>query len=492
MLIKSIFLAGFLMISAGFAQAAGTDATVDCNPDGTPVSGGTVCIQIGGSSAAKNMGAQFALEFLDSTQPIFHYTGAAMTVTTPTGAQYVFASGDLNLWTGTLLPVAGGPSPAVIRYSPTHSMDGFAKLECQDISNASQLKISPGTYYDNTTPGYCGGTNNAANLKTAIPIANVDSQIPVLDFSSASCTGSPVAKSGTTVGGTVVNYTEYTGCTNSRMMGETMGASDVDAASFHQKGPSTWSVLPLDITALTVGNSFFIPFQFALSNTVQYTNPKTGLAATPVLSRDQAIALFGNTVPNWNLLPGYDGNSGQPFLCLRSVGSGTKGAINNTILKGTGGILGEAFLGANVAFNFTTGDMKTCITSHANSIGYMNADSLPAAGMTGVILDGALPKGNPNYTDAKATIRDGVYPFVTQEKLAYRTSADPSIDGGLLTGPQHTFMSAFITNSTNNTYLSKFGAGAFWVAPSDMCASKASDGATFKPISPAPAGCPAK
>jgi hypothetical protein len=497
--IKTILLAGFLMITAGFAQAAGTDATVDCNADGTPVSGGTVCIQVGGSSAAKAMGAQFALEFLDPTQPIFHYTSAyatsltTQTVTMPTGATYVFGSGDLNAWTGTLLPSAGGPAPAVIRYTPSHSMDGFAKLECQDLSNSQQLNISPGTYYDNVTPGYCGGTNNPANLKTIIPIANVDSQIPVMDFSSSSCTGVvPTTKTGTTVAGTSVSYTDYAGCNATLIMGETMGASDVDPSSYHQTGPSNWHVFPLDSSALTTVDSFFIPFQFAVSSTVQYSNPKTGVASTPVLTRDQVNAIFNNGVANWNLLPGFEANNGKPYLCMRNVGSGTKAALNATIMKNGSGFLGETSLpGANGSFNFNSTDMKICILSHPNSIGYFNADGLPTAGITGVILDGVLPHNDPNFTDGKATIKDGLYPFVTREHLMYRTGADPSIDGGALTGPQHSLMSAFAGNANNNVYLTKFGAGGFWAASGDMCSAKSGDNGTFKPTSPAPAGCPA-
>ena len=507
--IKLAMLTGILMMTVGHAYAylsTGNtygDISVPCNSDGTPntvLSPGdnTVCVQVAGASAPKSLGAELALDFLTtslSNTTIYHYiiTGGATPLGNPpsfsatNGMVYTVGSGDLNVWTGVGNSISGASGkPIILSFAALHSMDGYGRLACQNSSSYTGIQVlPPQTYYTD----YCA---SGANYGLAIPMSSApgvaynDTSEPQIDFANTTCT-TTTQKNYVNYAGNTIPVTELSGCSNAgvRMMATTVGASDVLAGTYNNTGPSLAFTHALTNAPLTNAPSFFIPFQLAVTSTLIYTNPKTGVQQQGVLSRDQVQSLFNNpsNIPTWSKIPGFDGNTQKVFVCMRLAGSGTKANFNSNLMKGVAEYTNSLYQGgANYAFNFTGTDMKNCITSPPAgyaAIGYINADSLPAypsslgssGSLNGIALEGVLPHNDPNYTDAKATVRDMVYPYMTQEQLVTRTAGDPAIDAD-----QTSFIAAFESAAVNGQYLVPppsggiFAAGAFWVAPGDMCA----------------------
>jgi hypothetical protein len=134
--------------------------------------------------------------------------------------------------------------------------------------------------------------------------------------------------------------------------------------------------------------------------------------------------LLSGKVATWQEINGAFA-PGNVAVCLRVPGSGTLATIDYAAMKRTGATLPtrEQAGPPAVWFNFTSGDLETCVNTTPGAIGILDADDskvIPANGGYGpVLLEGEPP--------TRAAIRDGLYDYFTFENLY--ESATCSADG---------------------------------------------------------------
>lgn len=430
-------LAGVLAGQAAPAAAAMVEVCTGPQP--------TTCVALnmGGSSAGTGFATQVPLNILDQI-PNFpnHYVNGV------TGS---ITAGKLHVWTGTR-----GGVPTIIRYSATGSSDGVLKLQ-QFVANAA----SNMTHLDHTSAAGC----NAAVLLTRPSDGK--------------------------------QYYEVTDCTATTVQPSTLGASDVHGASFHQVGPITAIVKPLDQSMLTSVQAAIVPFKFVLGAGVR-RNVGGVLVNVDSLTRTEIEGLLSRNVTKWSqigLVADDDLNNvadaPEPdlTLCLRRAGSGTKAALDETVMKdvteisaGSSSLTNSA---PGVYFGTSTQDVQDCVRgntdfapirpAHKLAIGYLDADANVGATGTSITpgydvkLNGLLAN-DPSLTDPKVNLKCGKYLYWVGWRLNYRTADDPGISAS-----QDALIQAFVTDAQNPATIALLPAGAFWLAPVDMYVFKNTD-----------------
>ena len=264
----------YLPILVGALALAGLAGTAEAQ----------TALNAGGSSAGRNFATDVPLNLCDAS-PLPNR----------------FSSSDNNKVTWTC--VRGG-LPVIMRYSATGSSDGVTKL-LQPASNPASNML----FLDHTLTTGCTG--------------------PVL----------------TTRPSDNKQYNNTTGCNNGNTMSLPvhLGASDVQGASFHQTGPLGTSVTPLDDSTLNSVVAAIVPFSVYVGKGVVAVNPN-GSIAGPIsgLSRLQIEQVFAKSVTDWQRLGLGTVTDAAPtaleatspiVLCMRSAGSGTKAAWDETIMS---------------------------------------------------------------------------------------------------------------------------------------------------------------
>ncbi len=263
----------------------------------------------------------------------------------------------------------------------------------------------------------------------------------------------------------------------------TFGAADVTPDLFTQKsliagsyfdGPSgamaawgpvnttTVGAIP-DVSTLTHYQPVVVPFGVWLNNSVQVSTC-TGQAAgkidagTPCTVAAQCSSgvcgapanvtnmplewisqIFTGKVDNWNQLNSAFAH--EPItVCLRVPGSGTMAAFDYSVIKRVPNYTlptkeshGNVYPAAapNVWYNFTSGDMESCVKTQPGAIGLCDADDSKINGNGGygpVMLEGQMP--------TRTNIRTGLYDYFTVENLylsaACTAGSDPADNMGPL------------------------------------------------------------
>jgi hypothetical protein len=500
----------------------------------------TVEITMGGSSAGTGFATQVPPNLFKTHSggtPIVHYVNGLISCTpTPcdvdpntSGNQTSITGGKLHVWTGTLdgtktgVPALDGKA-GIIRYAATGSADGIRKVENQTTKVPYGLADAGGfmTFLDHTSG-------------CSAPV-NVD-----LD------------------GDTVTDYQQTTDCTSTFSGPLYLGAADVEGGSFGQSGPLGTVAAKQDQSALENNKVAVVPFKVVLGKGVKKrsdpTNPASPLVPVTHLTRLQIEAIFGSanlmgtsspaiTAKDWrrfDFVPdangdGTDDGGAAPItLCMRTAGSGTKAAFDQTLMINAGEIVTTN--GGQTLYNGSTQDVIDCILGrddnanglytdsgdllpHPLAIGYLDADALPNdPGAPGYKGDNSVDN-DPNtaafqadtdsFPDLTNTATDGEqaydYTIRTQagcggHPFGYDFIAngiehcDPRahlLDGQYaywvgwnlnrrfdgfsgISSDQDSLMHAFINKAGSVSTIRTLSAGAFWASFSEMCVSKDAD-----------------
>ncbi|MFY9271208.1 MAG: hypothetical protein WAO55_15805, partial [Candidatus Manganitrophaceae bacterium] len=275
-----------------------------------------------------------------------------------------------------------------------------------------------------------------------------------------------VNNDGTIGPGETFTFFEATGCNGGVVKQQVeLGTSNVHGSSFHQASTGG-SVKPLDQSQLNSIQAVIVPFKFVLGKGVKKVNPLTGaLENVGTLSWVEIGWLLSTSAAAGNfkwstlgLVADADGDgvadSPEPNItrCLRAAGSGTKAALDETVMKdvnetplGTTDLTDPTPLN-NTYFGKSTEDIQDCIAGrdldedglaefpndsdpltgdrppHPLAIGYLFADifvqDIPApfgdvdADPEGydVAIDG-LHAYDPTLPDPRLNVICGKYPF---------------------------------------------------------------------------------
>lgn len=329
--------------------------------------------------------------------------------------------------------------PSVIRYSASESGDGFTK-----VNSVGGLSKTAGYIIDTT-----------------------------------GC-GAPVER---TVSG--ITFDEYSSCTGNVQETVDFGASDVQASSFGQTGP-TGNSFPDPSTAglLASDQIAVLPFSLFVNNGVRLQTPTGGVGGVlDNLSRAQVEAIFRRNPQDWSDL-GYvvtsDGTTVNAAesgitLCLREAGSGTAAAFDQTMmLQSTVATVANNTVngtGGNVIYSPTSTGVVNCVRDNVNGIGYLNAESV-VTNAHPIKFNGysanysaAEVAGNTSPIARKRDVACGRYESWTTWVINRKTSYNPANKGQLI--------QAFIDAARNET--NNVPSGSHWVALSEMNVNKASD-----------------
>lgn len=425
---------------------------------GTPAQA-QVVVNMGGSSAATPFASIVPVTLCDAGTATQYINGTMGSIT----------SGKLITWACT----RSGLGNIIIRYSATGSSDGIKKLQQPESNSLSNMNFLDHTVF----PGTCTGSPNNQSI---------------------------------VIGGTTYTWTQYTGCTGGPLsLPIQVGWADVGGSSFHQVGPLTTVVKPLDDSMLSVQQTATVPFSFVLGNGVQRVNPSTGAVVGRVnsLSQDQIIALVSRQVTDWRQLglgtapvqgdgspaaPGTAADATSPItLCLRVAGSGTKATLQvTTLTSGAAETPNGSTTLTNAAdgvyFGNSTQDIRDCIggnpgssrPAHPHGFGYMETDQAellqsPGQGLVGqgyvVRMDGYLPD-DPALAaagvDRQAYLKCGKWKYWTVERFNTRIPA--SSDSNVVS-----LINAFFASATDPNSIA--GMNPTWVAPSNMAVHKNAD-----------------
>jgi len=381
-----------------------------------------------GSSAGRQFagGAPIAM-CLNAPKPIHLRSGADDT------------SSSRHTW---ICNVTGGGltnQPSVIRYSASESGDGYTKV-------STQAGFSK-------TAGY------------------------IIDTTGC---GAPVER---TVSG--ITFDEYSNCTGNVQETVDFGASDVQASSFGQTGP-TGNSFPDPQTGglLAPDQVVVLPFSLFVNNGVRLQTPSGGLGGQlNNLSRAQVEAIFRRNPQDWPDL-GYvvtsdgttvDAAESGITLCLREAGSGSAAAFDQTqMLQSTVATVANNTgngTGGSVIYSPTSTGVVNCVRDNVNGIGYLNAESV-VTNAHPIQINGyqanysaAEVVGNTSPIARKRDIACGRYDFWTTWVINRKTSYSPANKGNLI----QAFIDAARTE-TNNV-----PSGSHWVALSEMNVNKSSD-----------------
>lgn len=427
-------------------------------------------VNMGGASAGTPFATEVPLNLCDATTGVNapkHYVNA------PLGSPTI-TTGKLHVWT-----CDRGGSPIIIRYSATGSSDGVKKLQ-QPEGNA----LSNMSFLDTTLLTGCTGPTTKFR-----PSDNKE-------------------------------YQEWTGCTNGPIsLPVNVGWSDVAGSSFGQTGPITTTVKPLDDSALLSTQAAIVPFSFVVGNGVQKVSGGTVQGKVDSLSHYQVEALLSRQVTDWRQIGlgtapvqvdgsraavGTAADATSPVsLCLRTAGSGTKAALDQTVMVTAGeinaGSTNLTLAADGVYFGTSNQDVADCIVgnvtagrpAHVKGFGYMEADQAftlvdsPAVGVAKgyeVRMDGFKAR-DLNLANPKRNLVCGDWKYWVGERINTRNpaSADPTTN---------TLILDLIANASDPATISILPAGAFWTAPGTMNVFKNADkGPVFFKAAPGPSNC---
>lgn len=423
-------------------------------------------VNMGGASAGTPFATDVPLSLCDAAPLPTHYVNG------PLGSPLI-TTGKLHTWTCNR---AG--SPIIIRYSASGSSDGVKKLQQ--------------------------------------PEANALSNMPYLDHTVLTgCTG-PTLVTRPSDG---KQFNEYTGCTAGPVqLPVNIGWSDVGGSSFGQTGPITTVVKPLDDSALISTQVAIVPFSFLVGNGVQKVSGGTVQGKVTNLSHYQVEALLSRQVTDWRQLglgtapinaDGSPAAVGTPAdatspvtLCLRTAGSGTKAALDQTVMvtanEINSGSTNLTSAADGVYFGTSNQDVRDCIIgnvtagrpAHPKAFGYMEADQAfdaanPTVGVSKayeVKMDG-FKAYDPTLADPKENLKCGKWKYWVGERMNTRnpSSSDPATAA---------LISATIAMASDPATIGILPAGTFWTAPSQMNVQKNADKGpvNFKSV-PLPSVC---
>jgi hypothetical protein len=420
---------------AGPVQVLTPSASSNPMNEQCPTSSGCIELNIGGSASGGELINQVSLDLLDPAPNLpIHYVNG------PTGGS---PSGNLHVWTGTRSGV-----PTVIRWAATGPADGIVRLRQAVINPQSDL-----TFLDHTSLTGCG----PATLQTRVPDGR--------------------------------QYYEIAGCSATVSKPVLLGSAEVAGSSLHQVGPLTTTVRPVDQSMLNSTGVAIVPWKFVVGSHVKKVDPKSGILVNLAgISRTEIEAILSRTVTDWRQLglvtdvaiPGTPDSASPVTLCLTTAGSGSKAALDETVMKDAGEFpFGSTDLtnpAPGVYFGNTARDVIDCIggnagaarPAHPSAIGYVGADVGVPNG-TGIKLDG-LYANDPSLPDPKLNVKCGKYLYWTDERLNVRGAADPDI-----TSDQSALIQAFIAEASNPAAISMMPTGNTWVAASEMYVYKNAD-----------------
>ncbi|MBX3302699.1 MAG: substrate-binding domain-containing protein [Nitrospira sp.] len=403
----------YMPILAGMLALAGWAGTAEAQ---TP-------LNAGGASAARNFMSDIPLNLCDAN---------------PRPSRFASADGNRITWTCNR-----GGSPVVIRYSATGSSDGVNKL-LQPPANAASNML----FLNHTLTTGCTG--------------------PVLVTRPADGK----------------QYNNTTGCNNGNTVSLPvhLGVSDVQGSSFNQTGPLGTTVLPLNDSGLNSQVGAITPFSIFVGKGVVKLNAAGNAPAGQIdgLSRLQVEQIFSRSVPDWKRLglgtvtdaaPGALEATSPIVLCLRTAGSGTKAAFDQTLMINA---TETAFAGAAVIISPSSSGVLTCLANNRRSIGYLDADQVVSFNTGGaqaglayaVRVDGGLAH-DPSLADPKRDLKCGKYAYWTAQRLNQRTTP---IGGGT-----DALITAFINNVQTKAAIDLLPTGAYWASTEEMAVTKNSD-----------------
>jgi hypothetical protein len=155
-------------------------------------------------------------------------------------------------------------------------------------------------------------------------------------------------------------------------------------------------------------------------------------------------------------------------LCLRSAGSGTKAAFDETVMiNSTETLLGNA----TSVFSSSASGVLTCLAGNRRSIGYINADEavsfIPLAANAGlayvVRIDGGLAH-DPSLTDPKRDLKCGKYAYWAGWRLNRRVAGEGAAIDALA--------QAYVDNASSQATISIIPTGAYWASDEEMAVFK--------------------
>ncbi|HTN43818.1 MAG TPA: hypothetical protein VMN77_08490 [Nitrospiria bacterium] len=389
---KTAVLGGLL---AGLIGVNALPASAQVEQCTAPQPTSCVALNTGGSSAATPFMTQVPLNMLDQTPNLpIHYVNGNIT------SPVTITAGKLHVWTGTRAGV-----PTIFRYSATGSSDGVLKLQN--------------------------------------PTSDSRSLMHYLDHLASTCSSGPTLLTRAADG---KQYYEYTGC-NTIIAGDlpmTMGMADVAGSSFHQVGPVTTVVKPLDQSMLTSAQAAIVPWQLLVG---EHVKKNVGGVLQPVvgLNRTEIEAIFSRNVTDWTQVglvtdvttPGTPDASSPITLCLRAAGSGSKAAFDETVMKDAtetpSGSTNLTLSADGVYFGSSTQDVQDCIRgnaglsrpAHPRGIGYVDADvSVATAPGYPIKLDGLrasniVVSSKSTSVATSTTLDDTAQDWVTNSLVNY-------------------------------------------------------------------------
>ena len=381
-------------------------------------------LNMGGSSAARNFMTDIPLNLCDAA---------------PLPSRFASADNNKITWVCNR-----GGSPVIMRYSATGSSDGVTKLQ-QPASNPASNML----YLDHTQTAGCTG--------------------PVL----------------TTRPSDGKQYNNTTGCGNGNTISLPvhMGASDVQGASFHQTGPVGTSVAPLDDSSLNSVGTAVVPFSIYVGKGV--VRDVAGAPGGPIvgLSRMEIEAIFNRGVTDWKRLgfgtvtdaaPGTLEATSPITLCLRSAGSGTKAAFDETLMINANET--SIALPGSVIFSPSTSGVLSCLAANRRSIGYMDADQVVSfnpgganAGLAYTIRVDGGKAHDPSLgaTNEKRDLKCGKYAYWTSLRMNRRVAGEGAAIDALA--------QAFVTNASLQATISIIPTGEYWASDEEMAVLKNAD-----------------
>jgi ABC-type phosphate transport system substrate-binding protein len=225
-----------------------------------------------------------------------------------------------------------------------------------------------------------------------------------------------------------------------------------------------------------------VPWKFVVGSHVKKVDPKSGILLNVAgLSRTEIEAILSRSVNDWRQLglvtdsttPGIPDPVSPITLCLSTAGSGSKAALDETVMKDAGEFpIGSTDLtnpASGVYFGNGSQDILDCIggnagagrPAHPTAIGYVGADISVPNGYE-IKLNG-LYANDPSLPDPRLNVKCGKYLYWTGERLNVRAAADPDISSD-----QNTLIQAFIADASNPATISMIQAGNTWVPTSEM------------------------
>jgi ABC-type phosphate transport system substrate-binding protein len=316
----------------------------------------------------------------------------------------------------------------VFRYSASASADGYIKLPNGATATADYINLS-------------GGNCAAA----------ADAQVGGRTVSQSIC--------GTAVTPEVVHF----------------GASDVKPTSFVASANGQ-TVSPPPASHLTPTPIVAVPFSIVVGGGVRGANGTdpllnlTSLEVRQILAGD--VEAFGG---NWETL-GHNTNSGSKAIvaCQRTVDSGTLATLNQTVMQSPFPFTGINPTASNTnIFNPSSSNVKACVENNANSIGYIDSDTVPNLlnGAHQVALDGFLPS-NPALAAGIARTRDlrcGKYPYWADWVMVTRNGGVEGAPTNAVAGTNSAIAAWQAAAIANNPLPD------FWGASGDMFVAKSDD-----------------